>query len=105
MLFLLFNFGSAFAEIIYVKYRTTPIDISSEHFKELKLKSSSVVNRIVFDKGNRYLLVQLNQTFYHYCGVPEHIVDTWQHATSLGTFYNVNIKGNYDCRESVVPEY
>jgi len=93
------------AKTIYVKYRDTPVNIDNGHFKHLALKSSSFVNNMYYDKGNSYLLVQLRSTYYHYCSIPQNVINIWTNAKSLGRFYNNNIKGNYDCRVNPVPRY
>ena len=93
------------AETINVKYRATPVDISNGHFEELSLKPSSMVHRIIYDKGNSYLIVLLGSTYYHYCGIPKSAVKAWKNADSLGSHYVEHIKGNYDCRMYSVPIY
>ena len=104
--FLLFYSSSfCFAETIFVKYRSTPVDISNGYFEELALKPSSLVTRIIYDKKNSYLLVQLGNTFYHYCSIPEAVVSSWINASSLGEYYNSRVKGSYDCRIYPVPQY
>lgn len=97
--------NTVFAETITVKYRDSAVDVSNGHFKELDLKPSSFVNRIIYDKGNSYLLVELRNTFYHYCGIPKSEVQAWQTASSLGRYYSSRIKGNYDCRVNPLPKY
>ena len=95
---------SAFAKDIYVKYRGT-VDVSNGYFQHLSLKSSSFINDMYYDSSNNYLLVQLNSTYYHYCGIPQGVVSDWKYSSSLGRYYNSNIKGHYDCRVNPVPEY
>lgn len=102
-LILLFVTG-VFSESIYVKYRGN-IDIDNGHFSKLPLKSSSFVKDMYYDKSNKYLLVRLNHTYYHYCLIPNDIVKKWVEAPSLGKYYNLFIKGQYDCRIYPVPEY
>ena len=59
------------ARDVTVKYRPTPVDVSSGHFEELPLKPSSLVKEIFYDAGSEYLLVRLKETFYHYYTAPE----------------------------------
>lgn len=94
-----------FAETVSVKYRNSPVDISNGNFKELSIKPSTIVKRLIFDKQNSYLLVKLGDTFYHYCGIKEQDVNAWVNASSLGTYYRSNIKGNFDCRIILPPDY
>ena len=102
---LLIGLGSgAFAKDIYVKYRGT-VDVDNGHFQQLNLKRSSLVKNMYYDKGNSYLLVKLKSTYYHYCSIPQSIVSDWRSSSSLGRYYNYNIKGNYNCRVHPVPSY
>ena len=91
------------AETVDVKYRGgVPLDA----FECPALKPSSLVNRLCYDPDTDYLIVQLRQTYYHYCAVEPETFDAWQRALSLGRFYNQKIKGRgYDCRDHPVPEY
>lgn len=104
VIFLLF-LNSTYAEIVYVKYRDTPVDLSNGKFVCPTLKSSSLVDRICYDKVNSYLLVQLNGTYYHYCRLPSFVYSEWINASSLGSYYSSRVKGNYDCRLGGVAVY
>jgi hypothetical protein len=37
--------------------------------------------------------------------VPSSAIDAWKDATSMGSFYNAEIKGRFDCRNARVPQY
>lgn len=93
------------ARDVYVKYRSDPVDVDNGHFQEQTLKSSSLVQHIFYDSGNEYLLVDLNGTYYHYCGIGSGVVASWVSAPSLGSFYSSNVKGRFDCRINPVPSY
>lgn len=97
--------SSAFAKDIVVKYRDKPVNISNGHFESPSLKASSLVNEIHYDKSNQYLIIQLQSTRYHYCGIPAPVVNNWVAAPSLGSFYIANVKGRYDCRVVLPPKY
>jgi|COG998Drversion2_1049125.scaffolds.fasta_scaffold578617_1 hypothetical protein len=97
--------NTPFAQEINVKYRDTTVDVGNGHFEKLNLKPSSFVNEMYYNNKNRYLLVKLKNTFYHYCGLPPVVVENWINASSLGRYYNYNIKGNFDCRINPVPTY
>jgi hypothetical protein len=101
----LFCFTTADARDIYVKYRADPVDVDNGHFQEMSLQPSSLVQQIFYDSDNRYLLVDLNGTIYHYCGIPPTVVASWIGAPSLGSFYNQQVKGRFDCRTGHVPSY
>lgn len=87
-----------------VKYHGE-VDIKSGDFKSFKLKHSSFVHEIHYDRSERYLIVRLRSQYYHYCRIPRRAVRKWVRARSLGRHYNSHIKGNYDCREGGVPNY
>lgn len=90
---------------IYVKYRNDPIDISHPRFEHLDTSKSSLVKGAWYDEENRYMIINLSGTYYHYCSLP---ITTWslfKSAGSFGIFYNNFIKSRYDCRTYPVPEY
>ena len=90
---------SAQAEIVYVKYQGP---VSLDEFS-CSNPSSSFVHRICYRSERQYLVVLLNQTYYHYCRIPSAVVQQWLAASSKGRFYGANIKGSYDCRQGGIP--
>ncbi len=88
------------AESVYVKYRGY-VDLKS--FDCTDIVRSSFINRVCYDRRNEYMLISLNGTFYHYCEIHAGTVSSLLSAPSMGTFYNANIKGNFDCRVHQVP--
>ena len=93
------------SNFVQVKYRDTPIDLADYRFEPLDTSKSSWIDGAWYDTGNQYMIINLNGTYYHYCGVP---VVTWTNfkgADSFGTAYNKIFKGNYDCRIGKVPVY
>jgi hypothetical protein len=44
------------------------------------------------------MLISLNGTFYHYCGIDADTVSSLLNAPSMGRFYNASVKGYFDCR-------
>ena len=93
---------AAHAETVDVKYRGP---VSLDNFFCPALKSSSFVNRICYDEARKYLVVQLRSTYYHYCAMEPEKVAQWVAASSLGSFYNREIKGGpYDCRDQGLPD-
>jgi KTSC domain len=93
---------SGSAEIVIVKYRG-PVDLS--HFACEQITRSSVVKRLCYDSRERYVIVNLTGTYYHYCEVPPDTVVAWRKAESMGQFYNTQVKGRFDCRVLHVPSY
>ena len=90
------------AETVHVKYRGL-VDLSS--FDCAWIERSSLVKRLCYDAKERYVVVNLSGTYYHYCEVPRNVVVAWRTADSMGRFYNANMKGNFGCRVLHVPSY
>ena len=95
------------AETVDVKYRG-PVDLSP--FRCTDTPRSSFVERVCYDKPNRYMVIRLNSTYYHYCELPEATFSAFMAADSMGQYFNSNIKGSgkdgpYDCRTHKVPTY
>lgn len=99
--------GAAEAEIVNVKYRG-PVDLKP--FTCSNISRSSFINRVCYDAANKYMVIQLKDTYYHYCELPKATLDSFMAAPSMGKFFNANIKGTgadgpYDCRTHRVPNY
>jgi hypothetical protein len=94
--------ASVVAETVYVKYRG-PLDLSNLQCEWVT--RSSLVQRLCYDKGNQYVVVSLQGTYYHYCAVPPSVVSQWRAADSMGKYFNAAIKGRYDGRVNPVPAY
>jgi hypothetical protein len=90
------------AETVIVKYRG-PVDLA--RFECQTVTRSSLVKRLCYDVKEHYVIVNLTGTYYHYCEVPSSTVDAWKRAPSMGTFYNAEVKGRFDCRNARVPQY
>jgi len=91
--------------IVEVKYRDTPVNIASSKFEYLNTDTSSFIRGAWYDKENQYMIIKLNEVYYHYCGMPEPAWMDFKKAESFGRFYNQAIKGRYDCRKRYVPDY
>lgn len=87
------------AETVFVKYRG-PVDLKGF---DCSFTSSSFVHRICYNDESQYIVVLLNQTYYHYCRVPQSVVNQWLDSDSKGRFFNTDVKGKYDCRLGGVP--
>lgn len=97
---------AAQAETVSVKYRGL-VDLKPF---ACTTTVSSFVNRVCYDKSNSYMLILLNNTWYHYCEIGAHTVASLISAESVGRFYNENIRGTgrdgpFDCRTHKVPTY
>lgn len=101
--FFLLSFAiSAYAESVNVKYRGM-VNLAS--FECEQITRSSFINRLCYDSKERYVIVLLKNTYYHYCEVPKSVVGSWKVASSMGRYYGSYIKGNYDCRVNYLPSY
>lgn len=95
------------AETVYVKYRgPVPLDT----FRCTVVGRSSLVQRVCYDLAERYMVILLNGTYYHYCEIGKPTVDEFLGAASMGNYFNANIKGSgtdgpFDCRTHRVPAY
>jgi hypothetical protein len=94
---------AAHADCVSVKYREgacVPLDKF-----ECKKTVSSFVNEVCYDGQNKYMLILLNTTWYHYCNIPQGVVTALEGAESVGPFYNSDVKGKYGCQGQSVPNY
>jgi hypothetical protein len=97
------------AECVVVKYRDTPVCLNT--FACQETPQSSFVRKVCFDAAKSYMLIKLNDTWYHYCAVDRSSVDNLINAASVGTYYNQNFRsqgpvhGPFDCRDHPVPDY
>ena len=85
------------------KHRDTPVPLDT--FKCQSIERSSFIKRICFDATNSYMIVLLNETYYHYCRIDKPTVDAFTAADFMGRFFNASIKGHFDCRAGYVPVY
>jgi hypothetical protein len=92
---------NSFAETVYVKYRGS-VDLGSF---SCSWTQDSLVNRLCYDQNEEYVLVQLKNTYYHYCEVPRSTVSNWLTSGSKRSYYYSNIKSRHDCRVYRMPSY
>ena len=67
-----------------IKYRNTPVCLDA--FACTEIPQSSFVREICFNAAKSYMLIKLNNTWYHYCAVDRASVDNLIHAPSVGTY-------------------
>jgi hypothetical protein len=96
------------AETVDVKYPRGRVDLKT--FECNDINRSSFIQRVCYDKPQRYMIISLRGTYYHYCELPPATFDSLMGAPSMGQFYNQNIKGSgsdgpYDCRTHRLPDY
>jgi hypothetical protein len=95
------------SEIVDVKYRGA---VDLKPFACTDTPRSSFIQRVCYDKAQSYMLISLRGTYYHYCELPARTFEAFVTASSMGQFYNQNIKGSgsdgpFDCRTHKVPQY
>lgn len=110
---LIFLFGSTAApaapstETVDVKYRG-PVNLAP--FTCEDTTRSSFIRRVCYDTHNAYMLIQLRNTWYHYCELDQKTFDAFIASPSMGEYFNRRIKGTgadgpFDCRTHRVPNY
>ena len=99
--------GRASAESVEVEYQgEVPLDT----FECEDVTRSSFIDRVCYDADNQYMVISLSGTYYGYCEIDQTTVDDLLAASSMGAFYNKEIKGNnsdspFDCRTHTLPDY
>lgn len=85
-------------EVVQVEY-VGPINLSD--FTCLPTSDeSSFINRICFQDtrfSRQFMLLQLRSKWYQYCNIDENTLVRFLRSSSLGKFYNANIKGKFGC--------
>jgi len=91
-----------------IKYhKCVPLD----QFKCENITRSSFIRRVCYVEAERYMLIQLNDTYYHYCGIEPEMVTSLLKAPSMGRYYNGEIRSNrnghgpFDCRDHPIPAF
>lgn len=96
----------ATAETVQVKYHGA---VSLDAFACSDIKEGSDVARICYDKTERYMVIQLKTTYYHYCDIDAATAQGLQKASSKRQFFETRIRGSgtdgpFDCRTHPVPK-
>lgn len=95
----------ATAETVQVKYHgAVPLDA----FACADVNENSDVSRICYDKAERYMVIRLKTTYYHYCAIDAATVQGLQTAKSKRDFFESRIRGSgkdgpFDCRTKPIP--
>lgn len=97
-----FRVASSRSEIVIVKFRGA-VDVGS--FDCEYVSRSSFIQRVCYDQTHAYMIIQLNGTYYHYCGIDRGTVQELKSAPSMGRYFNAMIKGRFDCRLIAPPVY
>ncbi|MCV0439296.1 MAG: KTSC domain-containing protein [Hydrogenophaga sp.] len=97
---------SATAETVQVKYHG---GVSLDSFTCVDVNESSDVSRICYDRAERYMVIRLKTTYYHYCEIDSATVQSLQGASSKRQFFEARIRGSgadgpFDCRTHPIPK-
>jgi hypothetical protein len=76
--------SSARAEAVDVKYHGR---VSLDSFACTDVKEGSDVSRICYDAAERYMVIRLKATYYHYCAIDPATVQSLQMASSKRQFF------------------
>lgn len=94
------------AEEACVKYhKCVPLD----QFNCDNITRSSFIRRVCYVEAKRYMIIQLKDTYYHYCNIGPETVTSLLGAPSMGQYYNLEIRSNrnnhgpFDCRNYPIP--
>lgn len=91
------------AETVSVKYRGN-VDLAP--FKCDDVGRSSFIHRVCYEAVERYMIILLQGTYYHYCEIDQATVTALMKAPSMGKYYNSHIRGDpFDCRTHRAPGY
>lgn len=97
---------SARAETVDVKYHGL---VELSRFECSSISRSSFIRRVCYAPQQRYMVLNLDGTYYHHCAIDAGTVRDFMSADSMGRFYNATIRsrgsarGLYDCRDHPVP--
>ncbi len=94
------------AETVQVKY-LGPVSLDS--FACSDVGDSSDVTRICYDSAEKYMVIRLKSTYYHYCEIDASTVRGLQTASSKGQYFGSKIRGTgsdgpFDCRTHPIPK-
>ena len=85
----------AHAVTVPVKY-VGLVDLAA--FDCSRITRSSFIRNVCHERSSATTVVQLNATWYQYCGMSNSTIQDWLSAPSMGRFYNQHIKGaGYGC--------
>lgn len=97
---------AASAETVQVKYSGS---VSLDSFACTDVNERSDVKRVCYDEVEKYMLIRLESTYYHYCSIDAVTVQGLQSASSKRQFFESRIRGRgsdgpFDCRTHPVPK-
>ena len=116
-----FATSAAFADCVTVRYRGSPnyrdppeirdAPVCRDRFECTKTPQGGDVREVCYDKRKSYMLINLKQTWYHYCSVDPASHTGLLTAQSIYEYYldhfrsHGPVHGPFDCRDHSVPNY
>ena len=96
----------AAAESVMVKYHG-PVALDS--FACSDVIENSDVTRVCYDATERYMVIRLKATYYHYCAIDAATVQGLNSASSKRQYFESRIRGSgsdgpFDCRTHPIPK-
>lgn len=106
LLLLAFACRFAAAETVQVKY-LGPVSLDS--FACAEVREGSDVTRMCHDAAERYMVIRLKTTYYHYCEIDAATVRALQAAKMKREYFEAHIRGSgkdgpFDCRTHPIPK-
>lgn len=92
-----------FSKYIYIKHRWY-LDIDSSRFIWWYV-ADNTVRELYYDSKNRYMIINLDGTYYHYCKVPRDSRNWIYNSSNIYNYYENNFYHNFDCRKWWIPLY
>src|SRR4051794_30821833 len=91
--------GNIETEMVEVK-DYGPVDLRT--FECSDTPRSSIIQRVCYDKGKSYMIVNVKGAYVRYCELPPATFNELMAAPSMGQFYNANVDGagshrRFDC--------
>lgn len=94
--FLQENSSIEFHKEVYIEYLGTRY-LSNKVFESFNISNSSFVKEAWFDADKDYLILKLQDKYYHFCRFNEGVWEEFKRADSYGEYFNLNIKNMYNC--------
>ena len=88
------------AEKVQVKYHK---EVSLDKF-DCTDTTDETVRRVCYDKVNSYLVIKLQDTYYHYCAIGGRTIAALLSAKDKELYYERTIQGRFDCRRHHIPD-
>jgi hypothetical protein len=92
----------ASAESVFVKGRGK-VDLVSLECNTVT--GSPLIRRICYDWREQYLLLNVDGTYYEFCGVRDSTVDDLKSADSIEQYYSTKIEADFSCRVNRTSKY